>query len=120
YWVLGKLRVVDGRVDEGIHLYEQALAMEPDRAEYLLFLGQALAQRAAPGDLPRALDLMGRAVQKAPQDPAARFQLGLLLQRLGRSEAARDPMLRALDLDPHQAPPYNSLVRVAAQLRRAA
>jgi tetratricopeptide (TPR) repeat protein len=120
YWLLGKLRVSQGRLDEGIHLYEQALAMEPDRAEYQRFLGEALAQRAAPGDLPRALDFAGRAVRKAPQDPAARFQLGLLLQRLGRPEEARDQLLRSLDLDPHQTPPYNSLVQIAAQLRRFA
>lgn len=120
YWVLGKVQVADGHIEEGIRLYEQALAREPERAEYLSFLAQALARRGAPGDLPRALDLFGRAVRKAPQDASARFQLGLLLQRLGRLEEARDQMLRALDLDPHQPPPYNSLVQIAGQLHRSA
>jgi tetratricopeptide (TPR) repeat protein len=120
YWVLAELRTADGRVEEGIRLYEQALAMEPARAEYMRFLGQTLAQRGAPGDLPRALDLLGRAVRKAPRDPAARFQLGLLLRRMGRMEEARDQMLRALDLDPHQVPPYNSLAQIAGQLRHPA
>jgi tetratricopeptide (TPR) repeat protein len=120
YWVLGKVRITDGRTREGIQLYERALAMEPERADYLLLLGQALAQRGAPGDLPRALDLLGRAVRKAPQDPAARLQLALLLQRFGRFEEARDQMLRSLDLDPHQAAPFNSLVQISAQLRRPA
>jgi tetratricopeptide (TPR) repeat protein len=120
FWVLGKMRVTDGRVEEGIQLYEQALARDPQRAEYQLFLGQALAQRAGPGDLGRALDLIGRAVAKAPRDAAGRFQLGLLLLRLNRLTEARDQMLRALDLDPHQAPPYNSLAQITGQLRRPA
>jgi tetratricopeptide (TPR) repeat protein len=119
-WVLGKLRVADGRVEEGIRLYEQALAREPERAEYQRFLGEALARRGAPGDLPRALDLMSWAVAKTPRDPDARFQLGLLLQRLGRPEEGRAQMLRALDLDPHQPPPYNSLSAIAAALRSPA
>lgn len=120
YWVLGELRTADGRVEEGIRLYEQALAMEPDRADYMRFLGQTLAQRGEPGDLPRALDLLGRAVRKAPRGPAARFQLGLVLLRMGRPVEARDQMLRALDLDPHQVPPYNSLAQIAGQLRHPA
>src|SRR5262249_36502852 len=72
------------------------------------------------GGLPRALDLLGRAVRKSPQDPDARFQLGLCLQRMGRTEEARDQMLRALDLDPHQQALYNSLAQIATQLRRPA
>jgi tetratricopeptide (TPR) repeat protein len=120
YWIQGKMRVTDGRIPEGIQLYEQALAREPERADYLLFLGQALAQRGAPDDLPRALDLLGRAVRNAPQDAAARLQFGLLLQRLGRPGEARDQVLRSLDLDPHQAPPMNSLVQIAYQLHRPA
>jgi tetratricopeptide (TPR) repeat protein len=119
-WVLGKLRVADGRMEEGIRLYEQALARDPARGEYQRFLGEALARRRAPGDLPRALDLIGRAVGKSPRDPEARFQLGLLLQRLGRLEEARAQMLRALDLDPHQSPPSNSLAAIAAALRAPA
>lgn len=120
FWVMGKLRVADGRLEEGIRLYEQALARAPERAEYQLFLGQTLAQRGAPGDLPRALELIGQAVRTAPRDPAARLQLGLLLQRLGRLEEARIQFLRALDVDPHQQPPYNSLSTLAATSGRPA
>ncbi len=120
YWVLGKLNVTDGHLDEGIRQYEKALAMEPERGEYLRFLGQALVQRAAPGDLPRALELLGRSVHKNPADAAGRFQLGLLLRRLGRLDEAREQMLRSLDLDPHQTPPYNSLAQIAAQMGQPA
>jgi tetratricopeptide (TPR) repeat protein len=120
HWVQGKVWVTDGRVEEGIREYEQALAREPERAEYLLFLGQALAGRGAAGDFPRALDLLGRSVRAAPRDATARFQLALLLSRLNRPEEAREQLLRALDLDPHQAASYNALAQAAAQLKAPA
>jgi predicted TPR repeat methyltransferase len=53
-------------------------------------------------------------VELAPGDAEAHRRLGLLLQRQGRLEAARDELLRALDLDPDLTAAASALVAVAA------
>ncbi|HKQ58208.1 MAG TPA: tetratricopeptide repeat protein, partial [Candidatus Eisenbacteria bacterium] len=71
-----------------------ARALAPDHPDVLLNLGAVEAQL---GDSTASLAALTRAVQVAPADVDARFNLGLLQWRMGRREEARatwEPVLR--------------------------
>jgi tetratricopeptide (TPR) repeat protein len=117
-WMLGQIAGADLRLDDAIRDYEQALAKQPENANFLESLGEVLL--AAPGSehLPRAMATLSRAVALAPEDATARYQLGLALTRAGRLEEARRQMLRSLDLDPNRGPIYSTLVPLARRLHQ--
>jgi hypothetical protein len=64
-----------------------ANALEPRNPEVLLALGSVLAQLE---DSTTALAVLERAAEVAPADPLVRFNLGLLLWRMGRRSEARE------------------------------
>jgi tetratricopeptide (TPR) repeat protein len=117
-WMLGRIAVDTLRFDEGIALYEQALAKQPENPAFLQSLGEALLNAPGSERVPRAVEVLTRAVAAAPNDAKARAQLGAALMRAGRPEEARRQMLRSLDLDPNRGPTYSTVVQLARQLRR--
>ena len=52
------------------------------------------------GDTGQAVDLYRRAVEANPKDAGAHFNLGLLLQRLGKTEESVKEINAAIKLDP--------------------
>src|SRR5207247_5232121 len=82
-WLQGKLAVADHRLDEGIRLLAQAAAKERGHAEYAFELGEVLARRPSPENLRQAFQALNRAVSLAPGEPRYRYQLAVVLQRLG-------------------------------------
>jgi cellulose synthase operon protein C len=117
-WMLGQIAGADLRFDEAIRDYEQAIAKQPDNANFLESLGEVLLQAPGAEHLPRAVAALSQAVALAPQDAKARHQLGLALTRAGRLEEARRQILRSLDLDPNRGPIYSTLVLLARRLRQ--
>ena len=96
---LGLLYSRQGRLGEAERAYRRALALDP-------WFGPALINLA---DLYRATErdaqaetLLREAVERLPDDPAARHSLGLTLVRQGRHEEALDELKRALELAPEQ------------------
>src|SRR5260370_21231981 len=95
----------------------RAARLAPRDPEILFALGEALSRSTPLQDIGRALDLFGRAIELAPREASYRYQLGLLLQQLDRTEAARRQFLRALDLDPRMTAAYAGLLHASGQLR---
>lgn len=114
--LLARLAVDDLRVQEGIKLYEQALAIDPRDAETASSLGLAWGRVPSRSNLEKAADWLGRAVQLSPGDARYHSELGEVDRQLGRLEPARDECLRALDLDASLTAAYNCAARVAQAL----
>jgi superkiller protein 3 len=90
YIVLGDALQNDGKPQQAVIAYEQALRLKPDSLNALRSLADALA---AAGQRSRAEETLKRAVQIAPSDPEAWYKYGLL-----DSDAAK--IEKAIELDP--------------------
>jgi tetratricopeptide (TPR) repeat protein len=119
-WMLGRAAADERRLTDAVRLYEQALTREPDNAEFLGALGDTLLKLPGPEAAARAIAMLSRAVQQAPDEPRWRAALAQALQQGGRPVEARRLALRALDLDPHQSTLYNMVVQLARQERAEA
>jgi type IV pilus biogenesis/stability protein PilW len=99
---LGVMLFGQGRVDEAITEYEAALSDLTYRKPALVLndLGFALYSR---GEYERAAEVLGEAVERAPNLCQARFNLGLVQRALERSDAAIDTFDQVLALCPDDA-----------------
>ncbi len=89
-----------GRLDQAQTLYEAVLKALPRHAETLHLLGNLRFQK---GDPKRALQLIGKAVDLNPGNPAYRYNRALILQQTGRTEEAAAAFGSVTALDPHDA-----------------
>lgn len=80
--------------------YEELLEAEPSHADALHLLGVVAAQT---GDPRRAVDLIGKALELDPHNPAAHGNLGSVLHGLRRLDAALACYDRAIAINPHFA-----------------
>ena len=64
-------------------------------------------QKVEGGDMEGALDALSRATTAFEPYAPAHYQMGLVLRRLGRSDAARNAFARAQQLNPSLVPPPN-------------
>ncbi|MFT3805929.1 tetratricopeptide repeat-containing sulfotransferase family protein [Arenimonas sp.] len=101
--LLGILRRMQGRNDEAIVLFQNAMALWPDDAQCL---GDLAGARIASGDREGAIADWRRAAALAPRQPMHWFNLGRNLQLLGESAAALDALERAADLAPDFLPAH--------------
>ncbi|MBN8728869.1 MAG: tetratricopeptide repeat protein [Xanthomonadales bacterium] len=116
-------RALEALPDDGTLLYARALMevehgdpaagqrdlrrlveLRPDDAEALNALGYTLADHARPGDpaLAEARDLVARALELKPDEPAIMDSMGWVHYRMGRLDAAL-PLLRAAWAKQHDA-----------------
>jgi tetratricopeptide (TPR) repeat protein len=86
-----------GRLGEARQVYEAVLGVDPAHAQALHLLGVVCIQS---GDLEGGADLIGRALQVQPDDPAALGNLATALNGLGRREQALACCDRAIALQP--------------------
>jgi tetratricopeptide (TPR) repeat protein len=107
-------------VPEGIRQLEEAWARAPDNAETAASLGLAWARVPSRPNLEKARAWLQRAAALAPTNARTSDQVGQVLQQLGRTAAAADAHLRALDLDPELTSAAASLARLAGPLDRPA
>lgn len=87
-----------GRVDDSIAELRKMLAKYPDDADALNALGYTLADRTDQHD--EALELIQRALEIKPDEPAIVDSLGWALYRVGRNDEALEQLQRAWDLRP--------------------
>jgi cellulose synthase operon protein C len=116
-WLLGRIAQGSLQLVQAIDLFEQAARKDPNDPEILFSLGEALGRAGPRQSIPRALELLARAVERAPGEARYRYQLGLVLQQSGRLEPARRQFLRALDLDPGFTSAYTGLLHVSGRLQ---
>lgn len=96
----------DGRIDEAIAHYRQALEITPDDAEVHNNLGAALLRAA---EIPEAIAQCERALQLNPDYADAHNNLGNGLLVAGRAKEAIAHFERALQLNPEDAGAQNNL-----------
>jgi len=106
---LGKLLADQGRVDEGIAAYEQALRAAPHLAALHYNLGMALRSR---GDWAAAEARYRRALELSPGLVAAYNNLGNVVQAQGRGEEAAALYREGLRRNPGDAVAHNNLGNV--------
>lgn len=116
--MLGRIAVADLRFEEGIQYYERALGKEPENADFLIALGEALLSAPGAENRARAVEVLARAAVLSPADARARYHLGVALMQTGRPEEALRQLLRTLDLDPNRGPTYSTVVQLARRLRQ--
>jgi 4-amino-4-deoxy-L-arabinose transferase-like glycosyltransferase len=83
---------------------EDAVRLAPGWPEASLQLARTLGERGGPADLERAASILRGVIRRAPQEPAAWFELGILLVRQGRADEARRAWREALAIDPRFDP----------------
>lgn len=103
-----------GRHPEAVSAFEKLLAAEADFAPALNYLGYMWAERGE--NLPRALELVQRAVALDPDNGAYVDSLGWAHYRLGDYQLAREYLERAADLIPDDPTIWEHLGDVYAAL----
>lgn len=103
-WVfLGMLRVEQKRAEEGLALFSQVLAKEPDNVEALCGRGQALM---ALGKQTEALKLFDEALKRDPNRLDAHFDRGRLLWNMNRLKDALAEFTWVIGRQPLGHPAY--------------
>ncbi len=97
---LGLLLQEEGRTDEALQHYQAALEANPDLAG---LYAPTATLHARKGELAEAVRLYEEAVRRQPT-PSVHFNLGLTLERMGRTAEARRHYEQALALDPGLEP----------------
>jgi tetratricopeptide (TPR) repeat protein len=94
---LGLAMTQDGRVDEGIRHYREALRIQPGNPQARINLGIALAKQQRFGE---AIPELEYAVKLAPEVAVMRYNLGLALANQGRAREAIVHYAEAVRLRP--------------------
>src|SRR5437870_4371148 len=90
YRLLGSIERAALRFTEAARLGEQAIARDPNNADYYLEAARAYASMSTPARLRQAAATLQRAIALKPRDPDARKLLGDVLQRLEQYDEARE------------------------------
>jgi tetratricopeptide (TPR) repeat protein len=106
------------RHDDAEAVFREALAVEPDSAPVLNYLGYMNADRNV--RVEEALTLIQKAVDLDPQSAAYQDSLGWALFRLNRLEAAEHAVRRALEKDGQNAVILDHLGDILAKRGRVA
>jgi len=108
---LGLVFSKDGRIDEAIREYREALRLKPDDADAHFDLGNALSRKKLWSE---AIDQYRESLKLNPGDPGSRLNLGVALFQQGHLNEAVVQFQEALKLNPDFADARNNL---AAALR---
>ena len=91
--------------------YEKAANLRPDFAPPLVNAAVVYSQL---GDNPKAESALRRAIAADPKEPAAHFNLGLLLAEMGHPDQAEKELRTAVQLDPSSAAAAYDLAVIVA------
>jgi tetratricopeptide (TPR) repeat protein len=99
----GNLLMEDGRLEEAIQLFSEALASDPRCP--VAYVNRGIA-RQRKGDLDRAIADYGRVARLKPRMAQAHYKRGSLLMKKGDLNAARAAFARAIEIDAKMALAY--------------
>ena len=100
-YYLGFIQDRMGEKEKALSTMEQLLKVNPDNTNALNFVGYGLLEKG--GDLSKAQELLGRAVQLKPEDPFVLDSYGWLLYRLGKNKEAMKSLEKAVALKPEES-----------------
>lgn len=103
---LGSALAENGRLDEAITAFRQAIKIKEDYSEAHFNLGVALK---AKGDLSGAASAFRRAISIEPEDALAHRKLGIALRELGKLDEAVAAFRTAIALRPEDALAHHNL-----------
>src|SRR5215472_14867028 len=89
-----------GRIEEAVKIFHQALERDPENVNCLANLGVALMKQ---GDAEKAVEVFQRAAQKRPDDPRLSSDLAAALSAAGQPHEAVAQMRKSCLLAPHDA-----------------
>jgi len=92
----GFLALAEGRIDEAIAKYREAVDVDPQLAIAWNGLSLALRQR---GDLDGAIEAARRLIEIEPDDPLSHTNLSILYQMKGMIPEAEDERAEAMQLE---------------------
>ncbi len=101
-----------GSVKEARPFAEQALKEDPAKSHVVSIMSKVLEME---GDLEGALQILSRALQRAPADARLHARAGAILKQIGRLREARDHLRQAIS-DPALAFSYTALADVYLQV----
>jgi tetratricopeptide (TPR) repeat protein len=106
HWDMGTMLVQQGKVQEAIEQYEQALRLKPDFAEVHDDLASALVQT---GKIKDAIAHFEQALQIKPDFAEAHYNLGVALEQADRVQEAISHWEQALQIKPDFAEAHHNL-----------
>jgi protein O-mannosyl-transferase len=109
---LGALLLEQGRLDEAIDHFRNAIEIKPDEASAHTNLGNALLLKK---DLDQAVAEYQKALEFAPRDSGAHYNLANALLALGQTDEAVTEYQEALTINPNNADAHNNLGAVLFQ-----
>jgi len=115
YFIFGNLLSLQGKLDEAVNAYQQAILYEPRNAEAHSALGYTYYLQ---GNITDALASNLEAVRINPRLPRAHSTLGLIYFQLGRVEEAVDENLKVLEVFPNDFISHRNLALLYQQLGR--
>ncbi|MFH1680613.1 MAG: tetratricopeptide repeat protein [Candidatus Eisenbacteria bacterium] len=100
YAQLASIRSEEGRTEEAVSLFEEALRISPLELRHYQNLAREHETR---GDLPAALSVVGRAVRAGISDGRTLGYYGALLSRAGEDAEAERVLREAVRVEPNRA-----------------
>ncbi len=107
YFEYGLLLEEDDKQEQAITSMEKVLALEPDHAEALNYIGYTWADNNT--NLEQALLHIQRAMELKPGNGYIQDSLGWVYFRMGKLSQAKIELLKALDLEPQDPHIYDHL-----------
>ncbi len=95
---LGTVLLQQGRLDEAIGFYREAIHQSPDYYKPYANLGAAWARK---GNSRKAINLYRKALELNPRDSSTQLNIGLALARTGKRSQAATHLRQFLSLDPN-------------------
>ena len=115
HYEVGSVLLGEGRVQEAVEQYEQALRIKPDYGEPHNNLGVALVRL---GRVEEGIEHLEQALRLNPDYAEAHYNLGLALAKTGRTDEAITQYKQALRLKPDYAEAHYNLGIALGQVGR--
>lgn len=114
---LGAAQLASGKRAEAEKAFERAVEFAPARAEIRLGVARAWQSTGRPEDEARALSVLARTAELAPDLPAVWYALGRARERASDPDAATEAYDRVFRLDPSHRFARRRALRLALQAR---